>query len=401
MTYRVYRYRWVVLAIYMYIAAISQLYWLNFAAIHTFMEEHLKMQASQLEWLTLIPLVIFILLTIPAGRIIDKKGLKYGLGIGVIFNGIFPILRLLLPDSFFWLFSMQLLIAIGSPFILNAVTKLAAVWFGPEEEALAIGLCSCALFAGIMLAFLLTGWLVKNLSYDFMLLIYGLLGLISVLAFIFLKSHPYSPSRPPQKKKQNASWGLKIILSNKNFIILSVVTLLNYGVFIALTTWDEKILHDFQRLDLISAGKVSGLFILSGIVGCIFIPLISDKMKRRKPLLILSLLIGALCISFFAYVNTFAINIINSLILGFFFLPALPVIYAMSADMVGTNLTGISLGYLQLIGNAAGILFGWLVEELNEIIGNFRIPLLLLGALLLIGCVLVFFCREKLPQTYK
>ena len=44
--HKIYRYRWVVLAIYMYIAALTQLYWLNFAAIETFIEDLLNIPAS-------------------------------------------------------------------------------------------------------------------------------------------------------------------------------------------------------------------------------------------------------------------------------------------------------------------------------------------------------------------
>ncbi len=34
--YKIYRYRWVILIIYMFVAALTQLYWLNVAAIETF-----------------------------------------------------------------------------------------------------------------------------------------------------------------------------------------------------------------------------------------------------------------------------------------------------------------------------------------------------------------------------
>ncbi len=52
--YKVYRYRWVILAIYMYVSALTQLYWLNFAAIDTYIEEMLHIPASDVQWLTLV-----------------------------------------------------------------------------------------------------------------------------------------------------------------------------------------------------------------------------------------------------------------------------------------------------------------------------------------------------------
>jgi hypothetical protein len=44
--YRSYKYRWVVLAVYMYVSALTQLYWLNFAAIETFIEGRFSIPPS-------------------------------------------------------------------------------------------------------------------------------------------------------------------------------------------------------------------------------------------------------------------------------------------------------------------------------------------------------------------
>jgi hypothetical protein len=62
--YRVYRYRWVVLAIYMYVSALTQLYWLNFAAIETYMEDLLNITASDAMWFTLVFPIVQVILTI-------------------------------------------------------------------------------------------------------------------------------------------------------------------------------------------------------------------------------------------------------------------------------------------------------------------------------------------------
>jgi hypothetical protein len=80
--FKVYRFRWVVLVIFMYLVALSQLYWLNFAAIETYVEDFLKIPPSDAMWLTLVQPVFMILLTMPAGIIIDRIGLKWGVGIG-------------------------------------------------------------------------------------------------------------------------------------------------------------------------------------------------------------------------------------------------------------------------------------------------------------------------------
>jgi MFS family permease len=167
--YKVYKYRWVILAVYMYVAALTQLYWLNFAAIDTFIEERLSIPASSVMWFTLVFPLVQVLLTMPAGLVIDKKGFKYGVGIGALFTGIFALLRLVSPDSFTVLLISQIGISIGQPFILNGITKLAVTWFPQKEEATAVGLGSLALFIGMMVGLGATPALVQSLSFEIML----------------------------------------------------------------------------------------------------------------------------------------------------------------------------------------------------------------------------------------
>ena len=70
--YRVYRYRWVNLAIYMYVLAAVNVYWLNFTAIETYMENRFSVHAADVMWLSLVFALMQVLLTLPAGILIDK-----------------------------------------------------------------------------------------------------------------------------------------------------------------------------------------------------------------------------------------------------------------------------------------------------------------------------------------
>jgi len=162
--YKISKYRWVVLAIYMYIVALTQLYWLNFAAIDTYLEEHLQISAMKVGLLTLVFPLLFLFLSIPSGIIIDKKGYKFGVSIGVIFTGAFALFRLINPYSFNVLLISQIGISIGQPFVLNGITKLSTTWFPKNEEATAVGLGSLSLFLGMIIGLGTTPFLVQSLG---------------------------------------------------------------------------------------------------------------------------------------------------------------------------------------------------------------------------------------------
>ena len=399
--YRVYRYRWVVLAVYMYVSALTQLYWLNFAAIETYMEDLLKITASDAMWFTLVFPIIQVILTIPAGIIIDKIGFKWGVGIGAIFTGAFAMLRLIDPASFMLLVVAQAGISIGQPFVLNGITKLATDWFSPREEATMVGLGSLSLFLGMMVALGLTPVLVQDLGFNQMLWIYGIAGLVGALAFLLLvRQRPPTPSRAPDLDQSEVKWGgLGVILRNRNFILLGLVAMVGIGAFNGLATWLEKILHEMHDIPMTDAGNISAVLILSGLVGCIVIPLISDKVRRRKPFLILASLVGAISIIALIFIRGYTANLLDGILMGFFLISALPIMLTMSAEITGPRYAGVSVGYLQLLGNIAAVVLVSSMEGLRSATGQFVAPLALL-ALLMIGSFLVsLWIKETYPKS--
>jgi MFS family permease len=394
--YKSYKYRWVVLAVYMYISALTQLYWLNFAAIDTFIEERFSITASSVMWFTLVFPLVQVLLSMPAGIVIDRKGFKYGVGIGALFTGLFAMLRLVNTDSFTVLLISQIGIAIGQPFVLNGVTKLVMTWFPQKEEATAVGLGSLALLVGMMVGLGATPALVDFLSFETMLLIYGVLGILGILLFFSLvKAHPATPPREIEAQQEITGWqGIKHILKMRDFVVLGFIALIGIGVFNGLATWLEKILNELHQIPMTDAGIISAILVLSGIVGCIVIPLVSDKIMRRKPFLLLASAVGAVCIIALMVAKGYAANIVNAIFLGFFLISALPIMLTMSAEITGARFAGISVGYLQLLGNAAAVAIVPIMESMHGVTGQYILPLAFIAGLLGVSFILAMVVKE-------
>jgi len=399
--YRSYRYRWVVLAVYMYIAALTQLYWLNFAAIETFIEERFSITASTVMWFTLVFPLVQVFLSMPAGMVIDRKGFKYGVGIGALFTGVFAMLRLMNTDSFSVLLISQIGIAVGQPFVLNGVTKLVVTWFPQKEEATAVGLGSLALLVGMMVGLGATPALVQFLGFETMLLIYGALGILGILLFFSLiKPHPATPPREAEVQQEITGWqGIKHILKMRDFVILGFIALIGIGVFNGLATWLEKILNELHQIPMTDAGIIAAILILSGIIGCIVIPLVSDKVMRRKPFLLLASAVGTVSIIALMVAKGFALNMANGIFLGFFLISALPIMLTMSAEITGARFAGISVGYLQLLGNAAAVAIVPIMESMHNTTGQFVWPLAFIAGLLGISFILAMLIREPAAKS--
>jgi len=394
--YKIYKYRWVILVVYMYVAALTQMYWLNFAAIDTYLEASLNISAMSVGVLTLVFPLVQVLLTMPAGIVIDKKGFKYGVGIGALFTAVFAMLRLVNPDSYAVLLISQIGISIGQPFVLNGVTKLAITWFPQKEEATAVGLGSLALFIGMMVALGATPVLVETLGFQTMLLIYGILGIVgAVLFYALVRPRPQTPAREVEEEEALSNWeGIKRILKIRDFVILGFIALIGIGVFNGLATWLEKILNELHQIPMTDAGTIAAILILSGMLGCIIIPMVSDKIMRRKPFLLLAPSIGAIAVIFLMVAKGFALNMVNGIILGFFLISALPIMLTMSAEITGARFAGISVGYLQLLGNAAAVAIVPIMEVLRGATERYIWPLAFLVILMCIAFILATQIKE-------
>ena len=399
--YRVYRYRWVVLPIYMYVSALTQLYWLNFAAIDTYIEEMLHIPASSVQWLTLVFPLIQVILTIPAGIIIDKIGFKWGVGIGAVLTGAFSLVRLAAPDSFTVLLISQIGISLGQPFVLNGITKLASVWFAPKEEATAVGLGTLALFVGMMVALGATPAIVEGLGYTSMLWIYAIAGIFGTLVYVLIvRAKPPTPSRAPEEEVSSGSWGgLGVILKNMNFLLLGFVTFVGLGSFNGLATWLEKILDELHAIPMSEGSTISAAMIFAGMVGCIVVPIISDQIRKRKIFVVLATLMGAITIGAMILIRGYVPNMINCIVLGFFLLSAFPVILTMSAEVTGPKYAGVSVGYLQLLGNLAAVILVPTMEGLESTTGQFVAPLGLLVLLFVAAFIISLWIKDTHPQA--
>src|SRR4030042_1623294 len=111
-----------------------------------------------------------------AGRLYgDRWGVLAGFALldGVVQPGVFGLARGRLGSSFTWVFVSQIGLAVGQPFVMNAITKVGARWFPLSERATAASVPSLAQFVGIIAAMAATPPLLAGLDMPGMLLVYG------------------------------------------------------------------------------------------------------------------------------------------------------------------------------------------------------------------------------------
>ena len=115
--------------------------------------------------------------------------------------------------------------------------------------------------------------------------------------------------------------------------------------------------------------------------------------------MIVATLVGAICIAAMIFIRGYTANMINGIVLGFFLLSAFPIILTMSAETTGPKYAGVSVGYLQLLGNLAAVILVPSMEALESSTGQFVVPLALLVALFVGSFVVSLFIKDTHPQA--
>ncbi len=394
--FKVYGYRWVMLVVFMFIVAVNQLLWITFASITSDAVKFYGVSDLSIGLLSMIFMIVYIVVSIPASWVIDTYGLRVAVGIGAALTGIFGLMRGLTASSYTLVMVAQIGIAIGQPFILNAVTTVAARWFPVRERATASGLGSLAMYLGIFLGLALTPVLTLHFQIGGMLMAYGIASVVAALVFfVFAKERPATPPCPPGMEVRSLVFdGFKQMFRQRNFILLLVIFFVGLGVFNAVTTWIENIIAP-RGFTSTQAGTVGGLMIFGGILGALIVPSLSDRLRKRVPFIILALVGATLGLVGIAYAASYWLLLTASFTLGFFLLSSGPIGFQYGAETTYPTPEGTSNGLLLLMGQISGIVFIFAMDAFKDPqSGSMTTSLIVLIALMAVSILLGALLKE-------
>ncbi len=395
--FRIYRYRWVILSVFMFAVAVNQLLWITFAPITGSAAKFYMVSDLRIGLLSMVFMFVYIFVSIPASWVIDTYGIRVAVGTGAVFTGVFGLVRGVMADSFTWVFIAQTGIAIGQPFLLNAMTTIAARWFPIRERAMASGLGSLAMYLGIVIGMALTPYMVMLGGINGMLVNYGIISIAATVMFlVFAKERPPTPACPPGQEERSLVFeGLITMLRNKNYILLLVIFFFGLGVFNAVATWIEEIVRP-RGFTIIQAGTAGGLMIVGGLAGAVVISWLSDHYRRRVPFILLALSASCLGLLGITFATTYTMLLLSSFVIGFFLLSAGPVGFQYGAEISYPAPEGTSNGLLLLMGQISGIIFIFGMDAFKaKGTGSMAMSLVLLTGLLFISFLLAMKLKES------
>jgi MFS family permease len=399
--FKIYPYRWVVLAVFMLINIMVQVLWICYAPVASSAAVSYGVKREEIDLLANLFMLIYLPIALPAAWAIDHFGFKKAVGFGAILMAIFGLLRALFPFTYSIALIGSIGIAVGQPFLLNAFTKLAALWFQQKQRATITGVIFLAVFLGIGLGEALGPGLLHAFQFKGMQMIYGVATLIVVALFlIFARSKPPTPPGPPADEVRALVLdGLKKMLKQREVYLLSFALFIGSGIVNAVFT----LIDGFGRekgLTTEQGVALTVVLLAAGIIGSIVLPVLSDAVRQRKTIILLGIFGAVPATLCLAMGKGFSFEIASFILLGFCVTGVTPVAYQYGAEITHPAPEGTSNGIFALVVQASGLLIV-LMDSLKSAFHNSYIPSLVGLAVMIAASGLLFLLAKESPEMHR
>jgi sugar phosphate permease len=395
---KVYGYRWVVLFVFALINAIVQVHWVNFASITGEAAAFYGVTPIQIGLLSMSFMIMYVFLCIPASYMIDTYGIRIGVGIGAVLTGIFGLLKGIYAANYTIIFISQLGLAVAQPFVMNAMTKVSAKWFPINERATSTGLAALSQYVGIIIALAATPFIFKAYAMKGMLMIYGISSVVAAIAFlVFIKDSPPTPPSESHDEDTVAVFaGINHLFKQRDMILLLILFFFGLGMFNAVTTWIEQILSP-RGFNSEQAGLIGGAMMIGGIIGAVILPLLSDKLRKRKPFLIFTMIGIVPGLIGLTFATGFPMLLVSGFVLGFFIMSAGPIGFQYGAELSYPTPESSSQGMLLLAGQISGIIFIYAMDKLRITATGSMTPFMIIFVVMTFANIILGFLMKESP----
>jgi predicted MFS family arabinose efflux permease len=348
---------WPVIAAYALVCAATQILWLTYAAITTETARRYGVSVSAVGWLAEIFPLLYVVLAIPAGILLDRW-FRPTLAAGGALVALGGLVRLG-GETFAWAMAGQALVAIAQPVVLSAVSKLAGEYLPADQRADGIALGSAGNFVGMLLALLLGPTLGGHGQLERLLILEAVLAVLPAIALAVVLRRPGHESDEHAAIEGSAARALWALPPMRT---LCGLVFLGFGIFVALATWLQTLLQPSHVSETAAGALLVGM-VIAGIAGCAVLPPLIARRRTERGFMRAVVLVACLgCVTLGAapWIGVRALALVA---MGIVLLPALPVILTAAEQLAGAA-TGTAGAIVWLAGNLGGLAIALLVQIL-------------------------------------
>lgn len=336
-----------------------------------------------------------------AGSLIDRFGARAVCITGLLLSAVAQLL-FSYAETYETMLIVRIVQGAAIPLLFVGPYTIAMHW---AEHVKRLGV-----FMGVMLATDGIGTVVAGYGYSIVLDAYGwrmgslwgaaALLAIAIVMFFFLRAPQTADAAPAE----NAATGSQVakyltVLRTPNVIVAALFLVGVWGTYSVAIYWVPTLLIEEAGWSEASAGFAGALYPFAGVLSAVTFGLISDKLGKRKGLMLVSgggMVLAFVGAAFAVAYQRYDMLAITLPVGGLFAYGGLPLAYCIAADVVGLELAGIATGCIMGTGLVVGGVFYPLVlGYVRDATGLYTIGFAAAAASLFVfNFVAVFFGRD-------
>lgn len=341
-----------------------------------------------------------------AGVIGDRWGIKRIILVGIAAAIVGQLLFAWAPD-YTLLMLGRAISGIGVGLLFVGPYTMAVNWFERERRSgIALGVMFTSdgigtAFALYVFALVLVavGWRTGSAIGG------GLLAVVFVIATLFLKDAPRDDAPGVAEEADASGRSLVSWLFSRNVLIAAAFFIGEWGIFAVVAVWMPTILIEGAGWDPALAGLFSSLYVLIGMITSIVFGLVSDRMGRRKGLIVaaglaMTVFLAALTMSLAA--GDFVLVALFLPLVGLGVYTGMPLALALAAESVPTRMIGAVNGFVLGIGFiVGGFVYPYLLGVVKDATGDYTVGFIaMVIATFALNFVCALFAKDvrRVPQ---
>lgn len=316
----------------------------------------------------------YVITQIPAGLLADRFGVRIILSVCLIVEGL-STASFSLINNYEVGFNLRILAGLASGAVFSSCSRALVEWFPAKEQGMAFGVLTAAPSSGILITNILVPYLNTMVGWRGAFQSVGMLTIFAgVLVFFLMKFN-----NQPDDKRENITAGLKYILTNKNFILISAAGFFLMWLQLGTATWANVYIKGLG-FSVNEAGRVMAYYGLGGAIAPLLSGVVSDMLGCRKWLVIAAFILVVPLTILLGYQTSLAMLCVVGFASGFSSYLANPQLTVLISQAAGIKRAATANGVANCLFQMASLLSPWFIGKVIDFTGNFNFVWWILAA---------------------
>ena len=387
-------YRWVILSLMVASFLLTFISRMSWPPLIPVVAPALHMNNTQAGALMTAFYIGYVITQIPAGVLADRLGVRAVLTISLILEGIatFAMHYMTNYDTGFWL---RVITGLGAGAVMSACTRAVTEWFPMEERGTAFGFLLAAPSAGIVLSNYIVPALNRSMGWQGVFEVIGIFtGLIGLLILFLVRT-----TSDQVKSSGNLLGGFKVIFTSRELLLTAVAGFCLMWAELGIATWANAYIKTKLGYSVATAGLVMIFYGVGGVLAPLISGYISDKMGKRKNILIFAYAAQIPFTIIFGYMHSIALLCFIGFLVGFLSYLANPHLSFLVTQFAGKEWAATATGTTNFVWQFASMLgplvLGWSIDTT----GSFASVWWIMAFGPLIGILALIPIREQIKRA--